>query len=109
MPWGVLGYGQEKMHVQVSHRFTPLSTLCRLALVSTLGLLCVIFLTYMMAGQAGALHASLMGSLMLCLVLLALLYTHVRRRAQTGAQPCQTLAATTNEDTPAHAKQPPAE
>src|SRR6266446_2620218 len=94
------------MHVQVSHRFTPLSNLCRLALVGTLGLSCVIFVTYMMAGQARALHASLMGSLTLCLVLLALLYTHVRRLEQAIAQPCQTLAATTYEETPAHEKQP---
>jgi hypothetical protein len=90
------------MHVQVSHRFTPLSNLCRLALVGTLGLSCVIFLTYVMAGQAGALPVSLMGSLMLCLVLLALLYTHVRRLEQAVAQPCQTQAATTYEDTPTH-------
>ncbi len=92
--------------MQVSHRFTPLSNLCRLALVGTLGLSCVIFVTYMMAGQARALHASLMGSLTLCLVLLALLYTHVRRLEQAIAQPCQTLAATTYEETPAHEKQP---
>src|SRR5207247_2917751 len=53
-----------------------------------------------------ALHASLMGSLTLCLVLLALLYTHVRRLEQAIAQPCQTLAATTYEETPAHEQQP---
>jgi len=74
--------------VQVSHRFTPLSNLCRLALVGTLGLSCAIFVTHMMVGQARVLHASLMGGLMLCLVLLALLYTYVRLLEQAVAQQC---------------------
>src|SRR5258707_6783071 len=76
MPDGMLGSGKEKRHVQVSHRFTPLSNLCRLVLVDAVGLSCVILLTYMMAEQARVLQASLIGSLTLCLILLALLYTY---------------------------------
>ena len=92
--------------MQVSHRFTPLSHLCRLVLVGAVGLSFVIFLTYMMAEHASVLQASLMGSLTLCLVLLAFLYPRVRRLEQASAQPCPTLAATTGEDTPAHALSP---
>ena len=104
----VLGYEKEKMHVQVCRRPTPLSSLCRLAVVGTLSLALTILLDHIIAADVEMLYVPLLGSLTLCLILLVRLYTHARRLEQAVAQ-SQRLAGAAGERVAAQETQPASE
>jgi PAS domain S-box-containing protein len=105
----VLGYEKEKMHVQVCRRPTPLSSLCRLAVVGTLSFALTILLDHIMAADVEVLYVPLLGSLTLCLILLVRLYTHARRLEQAVAQQSQRLAGAAGVLPPAPETQPASE
>ena len=105
----VLGHEKEKMHVPVSRRPTPLSSLCRFAVVGTLGFALAMLPDHRIAAQVEVLYVLLSGSLTLCLILLARLYTNARRLAQAAAQQSQSLALAAGESTPASQTQPASE
>jgi PAS domain S-box-containing protein len=101
------GYEKEKMHVQVCRRPTPLSRLCRLAVVGTLSLALVILLGHTMAGQVEVPYMPSIGILTLCLIFLVRLYTHAKRLEQAVAQQSQAVAAGASR--PAQETQPASE
>ena len=105
----VLGHEKEKMHVPVSRRPTPLSSLCRFAVVGTLGFALAMLPDHRMAAQVEVLYVLLSGSLTLCLILLARLYTNARRLEQAAAQQSQSLALAAGESMPASQTQPASE